>query len=386
IDEISSPESLSLLPWFRRTSMNRKSVYISLLILAILSILAYGDGSQFHSSDSISSVKTDMVHTNLPWSEYETSTAADIFSGKALLRQNATETNFQRFAPHAQIIHLATHAVIDDQNPLDSRFVLADEGDSQNDGLLHTFELYNMQLNSQLAVLSSCNTGVGKLIRGEGILSMARGFRYAGCSNIVMSLWQVDDQSSAHTISRFYHNLSLGMEKSEALHEAKLHFIDSADPLKAHPYFWSGLILIGDNAPLEMSVINPVGFVRWLVIFVLSALLVFLVIKKYRKSVFPIIILGAIVLGMFLSFCEHRNEKQTTFSLQNEQNQCTYLNKARQLVKQAYFDSSRFFFEQAAQQFLETENWGQYLECLTGIGETFLHQSHYDSAGHYFNG
>ncbi len=112
-----------------------------------------------------------------------------------------------------------------------------------------------------MAVLSSCKTGVGKLMKGEGVMSLARGFMYAGCPSIVMTLWEVSDKSGARLMEGFYKSLKQGNSKAEALREAKLDFLKNADNLKANPYFWSTYVVIGDSSPLFKK---SLAYLYWL--------------------------------------------------------------------------------------------------------------------------
>ena len=104
-----------------------------------------------------------------------------------------------------------------------------------------------MKLNADLAVLSACNTGIGDVMRGEGIMSLARGFMYAGCPSIVMSLWSVNDEASSSIMEGFYRNLAEGVDKDEALRQAKIAYLDKTGRRDAHPYFWAAHVLIGDT-------------------------------------------------------------------------------------------------------------------------------------------
>ena len=102
-----------------------------------------------------------------------------------------------------------------------------------------------------MAVLSACKTGFGKLSQGEGIMSLARGFIYAGVPGIVMTLWEIEDISTSKIMTLFYKNLKIGLRKDEALGKAKLFYLKSADKLHSHPYFWAAYVQIGDNSPIE---------------------------------------------------------------------------------------------------------------------------------------
>jgi CHAT domain-containing protein len=119
--------------------------------------------------------------------------------------------------------------------------------------MLNTYELFGMNLNARLAVLSACNTGSGRLIEGEGIMNLARGFIYAGVPSIVMTLWSVEDQTSATIVKKFYRYLDNGEPKDEALRKAKLDLLDEGDMLHAHPYYWAAYVSIGDYSPMPSS-------------------------------------------------------------------------------------------------------------------------------------
>lgn len=165
----------------------------------------------------------------------------------------ATETQFKKHAANYDILHLAMHTLVNDTIPMYSKLVFTDTHDSINDNLLNTEEIYNMHLRARMAVLSACNTGVGKLYKGEGVMSLARGFLYAGCPSIVMTLWEVDDKSSAEIMTNFYSYLKKGKTKNEALRLAKLQHLKQADSFKAHPYFWLSYVVVGDTSALYQA-------------------------------------------------------------------------------------------------------------------------------------
>jgi CHAT domain-containing protein len=123
------------------------------------------------------------------------------------------------------------------------------EADS-TENLLSAIEMYSMKLNSELAVLSACNTGVGQLYRGEGIMSFSRAFAYAGVPSAVISLWKVPDIATSKIMVSFYSYLKDGVSKDKALQLARQDFIKN-NPEMAHPYFWAGFILTGNNSPLS---------------------------------------------------------------------------------------------------------------------------------------
>jgi CHAT domain-containing protein len=211
--------------------------------------------------ENIGEINSDKFPTYRDYSTYlvplryisiEIGNISEIVDADRFEAYEATEKAFKENAPDYNILHLAMHTLLNDENPLYSKLVFTMNNDTleENDGLLHAYEIFNMQLNAQMAVLSACNTGYGKLQKGEGIMSMARGFIFAGVPSIIMTLWAVEDQSGSILMSKFYSNLVQGMEIDEALQEAKLQYLKEADQLGAHPYLWSGYVSIGSTDAL----------------------------------------------------------------------------------------------------------------------------------------
>jgi CHAT domain-containing protein len=117
----------------------------------------------------------------------------------------------------------------------------------EEDGILQMNEIFNLDLNADLVVLSACQSGLGKLVRGEGIIGLTRAFMYAGASSVVVSLWNVRDVSTAEFMNRFYRHLREGKSQPEALRQAKLDMIRSERPVYRFPYFWSPFVIISQN-------------------------------------------------------------------------------------------------------------------------------------------
>ncbi|MEM7101627.1 MAG: CHAT domain-containing protein [Bacteroidota bacterium] len=180
----------------------------------------------------------------------ETQKAASLFRGRVFDGKDATESNFKKEALSSRIIHLAMHALVDNEAPSYSKLLFYPENESGEDGMLNTYELYNMQLGADLVVLSACNTGRGKLVKSEGVQSLARGFLYSGCPSIVNTQWTVDDESTSLLMQHFYKNLAQGKPKDLALKEAKITLLKESDPAIAHPYYWAGFVLNGNTSPI----------------------------------------------------------------------------------------------------------------------------------------
>ena len=216
--------------------------------------------------------------TRTPWSLQFVEGLAK--RGRALTQQTASESNFQRYAPNAGILHFGTHAKLEDTDPLLSFLALTPDPQNNEDGYLYAYELYNQPLNAQLAVLTACETGLGAYRQGEGVLSLAHAFRYAGCPSVVYSLWSIDDQQSNWLMDRFYELLWENFPVAEALRQAKLDYLDAHPDQLAAPFFWGGLVLTGDNAPLpsRWSVITKKY--GWILLFLPAILLALFFLAK----------------------------------------------------------------------------------------------------------
>lgn len=187
---------------------------------------------------------------DLPYARQEAEYVAGISRGVLYIADDAGEDVFKSEAAKYSIIHLAMHTVVNDQSPMNSAMIFAPSRDSVNDGLLRTYEVYGVPLKAKMVVLSSCNTGTGFLSSGEGILSLARGFIYSGSKSVVMSLWKIEDKSGTEIIKMFYDNIRKGMPKSVALRKARNKFLRNSSQLRSHPYFWSALVVYGDNSAI----------------------------------------------------------------------------------------------------------------------------------------
>ncbi|MFN8208401.1 MAG: CHAT domain-containing protein [Bacteroidales bacterium] len=184
----------------------------------------------------------------LPNSLKEIKDVTQIMGGKTFSGENATAENFFSNASGYPVIHLSMHTLSDRQDPMNSRLLFYPGTLSAS---VSTSDLYMLQLNSPLVVLSACNTGSGKIVHSEGLINIARGFLYAGAESMVLTLWDVSDYSSSRLVSAFYSSLASSKPKDIALRDAKITREFMSDPVKAHPYYWAGYILVGDAAPLK---------------------------------------------------------------------------------------------------------------------------------------
>ncbi|GJM31958.1 MAG: hypothetical protein DHS20C18_09590 [Saprospiraceae bacterium] len=205
------------------------------------------------------------------------------FKGAYFLGNEAQEAVFHQRGKQYSLLHLSTHAFFNDHFPGLSYLIFSSGDSTQQDGLLYAYELYGMQLNADLVVLSACNTGFGVIKEGEGIASLARAFAFAGSPNLVMSLWAVEDFSTAKLMELFYANLDQGLTKAEALHQAKIAYLDTVNALYTHPYFWGGFIYTGDREPILLKHRPTISKWWWLAIGLLGLGISIFFIFKSRK-------------------------------------------------------------------------------------------------------
>jgi CHAT domain-containing protein len=202
----------------------------------------------------------------------EVETLKKSMGGKIFDKYKATKQAFLDNLLDYQVQHLAMHATMDTAEYENSSLLFA------NNESLSFSEIYQLTIPAEMVTLSACNTGVGTLVNGEGLMSLSRALLYAGTSSVVHSLWRVPDEETAEIMGYFYQNLSEGMPKGMALQEAKKAFIKH-NPLKQHPYFWTGFVLIGDTSPLDTS-----NDYRWWLLGLLA--LAFIYIFFRRRSAF----------------------------------------------------------------------------------------------------
>jgi CHAT domain-containing protein len=206
---------------------------------------------------SLRSVTVDgKTFNELPNSEQEVNTIVAGFRQKGYqsrgyIHAEASEENFKSIAGDHSYIHVATHGFINDEFPDLSALLFSDASPSHqdDDGVLHASEIMDMRLDASLLVLSSCESGIGRVVRGEGIMAMTRAFAFAGADNIICSLWKVYDTHSNILMQYFYDNVLARESYAGALRAAKLRLI--GEPATAFPMKWAGFVLVG--APLHPS-------------------------------------------------------------------------------------------------------------------------------------
>lgn len=227
---------------------------------------------------------------NLPFSPKEVTNSAEqldkLTNNRFFIDDNSTESNFRNIAGKAKIIHLATHSKVDDENPLFSSLYMysgtvKNEGDSlenENDGIVHAYELFDLNLNADLIFLSSCESGSGGYLKGAGILGFSRAFTYAGAQSLSINLWPIRDQTASEISSEFYASINAGKNKADALRDARIHYLNYSN---SDPYLWGAFVMYGNIDP-------PVNNYKFIIQLLLSGLLVtglcFIAIFAYQRK------------------------------------------------------------------------------------------------------
>ncbi len=194
-------------------------------------------GTRSSMNFELSSLKCNMDEVN---------DIESMIGGAKRISDKATKDNFLKEVNDYKIVHLATHAFVNPNDSKLNRIFLQDD-------FLSDVNLYNLELNTELAVLSACNTGSGELLKGEGVMNLARGFINAGCSSTLMSMWSVDDCTTADLMLLFYKGIKNGLQKDEALQKAKIEYLETANKTKLHPYYWAAFIPFGDMEAMDLT-------------------------------------------------------------------------------------------------------------------------------------
>ncbi len=180
----------------------------------------------------------------LPFAEKEALYLQETFHSILFSNEKATKQNFINGVSNFNACHLSMHAIIDENNEEVSRLVFNDEN-------FYFSDFYAQNLPLDLVVLSACETGIGKHIEGEGLMSLSRAFTYSGVSATIHSLWQTPDKQGYEIMQYFYEFLNEGLPKNEALQKAKIKFLSTAKASELkHPYYWSGFVLNGNSEAL----------------------------------------------------------------------------------------------------------------------------------------
>jgi CHAT domain-containing protein len=220
----------------------------------------------------ISNIPNDKRQFNqLNFTQKEADAIIQSTKGKLFQGKDATKNNFIQVSSQYNILHLAMHAVMDTNNYEQSYLAF------QNNQPLYFSELYDMKIQSKLAILSACNTGNGLLENGEGNMSLSRAFTYAGVPATIHSLWEVPDKQTAQLMELFYELLKDGHDPANALTMAKKVFIEKY-PQNMHPFFWAGFVFNGYAEPVKEYKLIYIGAL----IFTFLIVIILIIGRKYH--------------------------------------------------------------------------------------------------------
>jgi|GEM_PF-2126960 len=192
--------------------------------------------------------RNDSNNSELIGAAFEATQISNLLNSDVYLGKAASKATFLATANKYSILHLAMHSSI---NTINSEFSNLSFGASEAEKLFIS-ELYNLSLTADLAVLSACDTGVGNLKKGEGLINVSKAFTYAGVPSTITSLWKVPDKETAQIMESFYKHLKAGAPKNRALQLAKLDYVNTVeDSFLKHPFYWAGFVLSGDISPVS---------------------------------------------------------------------------------------------------------------------------------------
>ncbi|WP_367056796.1 CHAT domain-containing protein [Algibacter sp. 2305UL17-15] len=216
----------------------------------------------------------EATEKQLTYSVKEASAIKNETDAQLLMHEKATKINFLENATDYSILHLSTHASSGD-------FITPANIDFYDD-TLYLNALNSLDLNASLVVLSACETGIGKLYKGEGAMSIARGFQYAGVKNLLFSLWQINDLSTSQMMQSFYENLSSSTSASYSNQKSKLDYLqnDAINNAKKSPYYWGAFVYYGKLTPPNTS--KSIYYTCIGIAFIL--ILVFLLLKYKKRN------------------------------------------------------------------------------------------------------
>ncbi|MCB0548626.1 MAG: CHAT domain-containing protein [Phaeodactylibacter sp.] len=200
--------------------------------------------------------------------------------GELFTHNEATVAHLQEAANRSGILHFSSHAQANTEAG-DFSFIVFSNGDGGYDSLF-VKDVYLLPLQAEMVVLSACETSVGALYNGEGIISLARGFLYAGANSVATTLWSVNDQANSQLMEAYYRFLKQGYDKSQALRQAKLEQIEEHDRFHAHPAYWAAVTPIGNMRPVYQPLWVKLGW-GGAGIFLLAGLL-FLWLRRRRSG------------------------------------------------------------------------------------------------------
>ena len=210
-------------------------------------ILAFSPDFNTIEKDSLGQARFE----ELKYSNEEVEHLEQVYAADAFIGKEASVESFINAAKEYSILHLSTHGKADDRIGDFCYLTFSATNDEKDNYPLYVRDLYNLNLSANMVVLSACETGIGELREGEGIISLGRGFTYAGAKSIISSLWSINDRSTKEIIQSFYSYLEKGLQKSHSLRKAKLDYLEKST--KPNPKHWASFTAYGDMGAIQLD-------------------------------------------------------------------------------------------------------------------------------------
>lgn len=226
--------------------------------------------------------------SNLVYNQHSVTNIKNMIGGKIYTDGGNNKDTLINWKDNVQVLHFGTHAAMNDEEPLNCQIWI----DSLQS--ITTAEIYNLPVKTELVVLSACQTGIGQIRKGEGMMSLSRAFMYSGSPSVVASLWAVDDEKTEQLMDFFYENLKKGLDKDKALRQAKLDYLEVGINMEEeqdyfNPYYWSAFIITGNTAAIDFPLYEDLLFgwktTYWMILMGMGFLIgCFFLAKWKRKS------------------------------------------------------------------------------------------------------
>ncbi|WP_074407028.1 CHAT domain-containing protein [Aquimarina megaterium] len=245
---------------------------------------SFSDSTKIADTYMMSLATLRSAGDDLPGTRKEIKAISDIIDGQYYFGSQAIEANFKSNAGQYNILHLALHGEVDNERPENSKLYFTKSKDTIEDNLLYSHELFALDIPAELTVLSACNTGSGKIAKGEGIMSLGTAFQYAGTKSLLLTSWEVSDQTTPELMKYFYTNLKAGMHKGKALQQAKLQYLSTANINRTDPFYWGGFYLVGDTTAMQFNNNTQLYWILGLGAVAAILLVVFLYRRRIKKQ------------------------------------------------------------------------------------------------------
>lgn len=237
----ANPHLFKAHPYFGRTTTIRYG-YSSTLLRLMEQLPTLHDGQMAAFAPSFEDHPAGLG--SLQHNQGEARELIDQFEGNAFIGPEAKAETLQLNGKHFPYLHFATHSAMDPYLP-EAGYLAFAPSDTFPNGLLQLTDIYTLNLQAELVGLSACQTGIGLIQKGEGLMSVARAFSMAGTRSLLATLWSVEDFETSQIMTRFYQKLKESDDKALALQQSQLEYLENASHESAHPYYWSAINLIG---------------------------------------------------------------------------------------------------------------------------------------------